>query len=681
MTLLCSALRALALLTAATAATLAATHPGAHAAESAPSAILPAAGDDFYGHVNGAWQAAAVIPADHTSWGVTAQMSEENYRRMAELYTAAARSGDAAARRVGLFYSAQLDQAALEARGLRPLAPRLAQIAALDSKRALAAFLGASLRNDADPLTQGLIDSENLFGLWVGPGTDDNRHYAAHLLQGGLGLPEARSYLSDDAEAQALRAQYRAHIAALLSLAAADTGTGAHNAEQEAQQILALETRIAGVHASRADSTDPAKAGQPWRRAAFPSRAPGLDWDAFFTAAGLSAQPTLSAWQPQAITGLAALVAQVPLEQWKTYLRFHAINSSARFLSQAYADQYFAFYDPLYLAPGQHFPRWIHAVNMTNTLVPGAGRLFTAHFLPPAAKARAQQMTAQLVAALGRRIAQLDWMTPATRAATRAKLAALQIGVGYPERWPDSHGLDIRAGDALGNVQRTAAFNTRQALGKLGKPVDRREWVLGAELFGINRMPLHNAITVPAFELQAPFFAASGDAAGNYGAIGAKIGRVILGMLDEKGSRYDGQGRPQPGWSAEEQARYQQAAAALVAQYGAYQPLPGITLNGRLTLAQNAANLGGLLAAYDAFHLAAPGSGTDADRRFFDSYALSLRVKDSEDALRGQALGSPLAPAPYRAAVVRNVDAWYRAYDVQAGQQLYLAPQARVRLW
>lgn len=644
----------------------------------AAAADTPRPGDDFYGYANNAWLAGTPLPANAGVWSVRAQLREDNLNTMAKMYRDAAANvpgTSAAAKRVGDYFVAQLDGAAIEAKGMAPIQPLLGRIAAIADISSLSHFLGTTLRIDVDPVNFAAYESDNLFGLWVGPALQGPARHMPYLLQGGIGLPQSAMY-----QEQATVDAYRQYIASTLEQA------GVADAQRKSVQVVELETSIAAAHASRKTSADLSRSGQVWRRADFDARAKGLDWNAFFDGAGMPRQDRVGAWQPDAIKGLSALVATAPLDAWKAYLSFHAIRQNARFLPKALADAYFAFFDPLILGPGQSRPLWEHAMAQTNTAMPGAGQLFVERRFSPKAKVKAQQIVDRIVTALDSRIARLAWMTPDTRKQARAKLGNMVISIGAPQQWIDSTGLEIRADDAFGNEQRAALFNYRYQVAKIGKPVDRKEWIPNGELFGINPMPLQNALTIPVTELQAPFFDPDASDADNYGAIGVRIARFLAQAVDQNGSQYDAQGRARTWWTQADRSALERAAAGLVAQYAGYVPLAGINLDGRRTLNDNIADQAGLLAAYDAFQMARaekhdPESEQLAARRFFMAYARSMRVKSSEQALRGQVLGSPQAPAPYRVAAVRNLDAWYAAFEVAPGQGLYLAPSDRARVW
>jgi putative endopeptidase len=645
------------------------------------AADVPAPGDDFFGFANSAWVASTVIPPGTASWGVRAQLRDDNLKEMATLFehaSSGAPGTSAAARRAGDFYMAQMNGPAIEAKGMAPIRPLLDRIAAIDSTRDLSHFLGTTLRNDADPVNFGGFDCEHVLCLWVAPSLHDPKHHMAYLLQGGLGLIGPEPYLGSDPASTALLDDYRRYIAGSLERA------GVADAQAKAGLVVELETRLARTHANREASLDLAKTDQVWRRADFAVKAAGMDWAAYFAGAGMPGQKSFGAWQPDAIKGISALVASVPLDTWKAYLSFHALNENARFLPLA--DSYFSFYDPIFLGPGQHSPLWDHAVNQTIASLPGAGQSFVERHLSARAKASAQAIVNNLVAAFDRRIGQLAWMTPRSRTQARGKLKAMVIGIGAPDKAPDNSGLDIRPDDPYGNMQRTSLFSYRQQLAKLGRPVDRKEWIVNAEVFGINPMPLQNAMTIPVTELQAPLFDPDANEADNYAGFGVRVGRFLAQAFDDKGSRFDAQGRVRNWWSQADREQFARAAAPVVAQYAGYAPFPDVHLNGQLSLTDNIADQAGLLAAYDAFQMARAArhdadSGQLAAQRFFASYARSMRAKSSDAALRGQAVGSPQAPAPYRVAAVRNLDAWYAAFGVAPGQALYLAPEARVRIW
>jgi predicted metalloendopeptidase len=641
-------------------------------------------GNDFFRFANGNWLKKAEIPADRSTWGTAAELSELTDKRTAELIKNAGKAAapGTEARKIGDYYASFLDEAAVEHRGSKPLEPGLKSIDAITDRTALARALGRTLRADVDVLNATNLHTDNLFGLWVAPDLDDPTQYSPFLLQGGLGMPDRDYYLNPSQKMADVRARYQAHIAAVLTLAHLP------GAEERAARIYALEHSMAEAHWSRAESEDVLKGNNHWAAKDFAQRAPGLDWGAFFAAAGLGRTSEFVVWQPSAVTGLAALTASVPLETWKDYLRFHLIDRNAPYLPKAFVDQHFAFHGRTLSGTPELQPRWTRAVQATNdALGEAVGKLYVARYFPPAEKARAEAMVQKLVAAMGARIDRLEWMAPETRAKAKAKLATLKVGVGYPDKWRDYSGLQVIRGDAFGNAQRAQLFNYHWNLGKLGRPVDRGEWVMNPQLVNAVNLPALNALNFPAAILQPPFFDPNRDPVMDYGATGAVIGHEISHSFDDQGALFDAQGRLKNWWTKVDFAHFQAAGQRLVAQFNAYHPFPDISVNGRQTLSENIADVAGLSVAYDAWRLTLNGKpapsegGFSGEQLFFLSFAQSWRQKIREAELRRRIVVDGHAPAEYRADTVRNIDAWYAAFSVKPGQRLYLAPGDRVRVW
>ena len=640
--------------------------------------VLP--GDDFFNYVNGDWLASNGIPPDRSSWGAGSALAEQTNARIIALLGDAENGTGVGAdvAKARDFYRAMLDDAAIEARGTAPLAPALARIDAIRDKKALTRVLGAGVRADVDPLNSTNFYTDKLFGLWVAQGLRTPSRNMAYLLQGGLGMPDRAYYLDEDTRMSKLRTAYQAHIAALFKLA------GISEPETRAARVFAFEKRLAQSHATREESADVLKANNLWQAREFAAKAPGMDWALFLRSAGLHGQRSFMVWHPHALAGAARLVANAPLETWKDYLRFHAINHHSAVLPRAFAEQRFEFYSRTLAGTPQMAARPKRALDAVNGAMPDAvGQLYVQRYFAPQDKARLEQMVGGIVAAFHRRIDQLDWMAPSTRKEAHAKLDTLHVGIGYPERWVSYDGLDVRRDDAYGNAVRAEQFQYAQQLSKLGKPVDRTQWAMSAQEVNAVNLPLQNAMNFPAAILQPPFFDTTASDAVNYGAIGAIIGHEISHSFDDAGAQFDARGRLRDWWTPADAAHFKSASAALVAQYGTYRPFPDLAINGQMTLSENLADLAGLAAAYDAYRATPAGQSADrdGDRQFFIGYAGSWRTKAREAALRRQILTDSHAPAQWRTATVRNLDAWYRAFDVQPGQQLYLAPQQRVRVW
>ena len=643
-----------------------------------------APGDDFYAFANGAWNKSTEIPPDRSSWGTGAVVSERTAKRTADLVAEAAKqtSPSADARKVGDFYASYMDEAAIEQRNLDPIKPALAAIAKISDAKALARAFGASLRADVDVLNATNLDTSNLFGLWVAQDLDDPSMYAPFLLQGGLQLPDRDYYLEAAPRMADIRDRYKAHVVSVLKLA------GLRDPERKAVRILELETKVARAHATREETEDVKKGNNHWSRADFAKRAPGLEWDAFFGAAQLEKPATFVVWQPKAVTAIAALVKSQPLDVWKDFLEFHALEQHAAFLPRAFGDEAFAFYAKTLSGTPQQRERWKRAVAHTdNALGEVVGKLYVEKYFPPSEKARAEQMVKNVVAAFGRRIDALAWMSPSTKAQAKAKLAALRVGVGYPDTWRDYSGLEVVRGDAYGNYERASLFDYRRNLAKLGQPVDRAEWVMNPQLVNAVNLPAMNALNVPAAILQPPDFDPTRPAAMDYGSAGAVIGHEICHSFDDTGALFDATGKLNNWWTDEDLAHFRASSAALVAQFDRYQPFPDSHVNGKLTSSENIADVAGLSAAYDAYRMSNGGKeapsaqGLTGDQQFFLSFAQAWRFKAREAAARQRLLTDVHAPAEYRGDTVRNVDAWYAAFGVTPAQKLFLAPAARVRVY
>jgi putative endopeptidase len=642
-------------------------------------------GDDFYMYANGNWIAHNEIPADRGAIGVFNILADLSDKRTSALIEEAAKSNSPAsseAGKIAALYNSYMDEAGIETTGLAPLRPHLDAIAAIHGKRDLARALGESLRADVDPLNNTNFHTANLFGLWVAPGFADYEHYSPYLLQGGLEMQDREYYLDGSDRMRDIRAKYQAHISTMLKLA------GFTDTDARAQRVFDLEHAIAEKHISLADNEDIHKATNTWMRADFPAKAPGLDWAEYFRAAGLDKQTSFIVWQPSAFTGESALVASATLDAWKDWLAYHVVEDYAGVLPKAFSDERFAFFGTVITGTPQQRPRWQRGVTLTSAILGDAvGRIYTQKYFPPEAKAAAQAMVSNIIAAFRKRIDALTWMDPKTKAEAQAKLTTLYVGIGYPEKWRDYSGYEVKKGDVFGNVWRAKLFDYRQGVSRLGKPADRHEWSMTPQTVNAVNLPLQNALNFPAAILQPPFFDARAPAAVNYGAIGTIIGHEISHTFDTEGSTFDDKGRVRNWWTDADLAHFNAATARLAAQYDAYMPFPDLHVNGKQTIGENIADVAGISASYDGYRASLAGKaassqdGFSGDQQFFIAFGQNWASKRREAALRQQVVTDPHAPAQYRAATVRNIDAWYAAFDVQPGQKLYLAPRDRVRIW
>ena len=642
-------------------------------------------GDDFDAYANGAWKQATEIPADRASLSTGFYVFEKAEKRLSDLVQGLDKTNPAAgsdARKIADYYAAWMDEAGIEARGLAPLQPKLDGIAAIADKAALSRWLGAGMRADTDPLNATNFYTENLFGLFVAQGLEDPSKNVGYLMQGGLGMPDREYYLAADKDMAANRAAYQKYIAAILKQA------GDADADKQAKAIFDLEMKIAKAHANVIDSQDIHKANNPWALADYAKNAPGIDWTAFFDAATLSGQQILFAWQPDAIKKLSALVAGEPLQAWKDYLRFHAINHSAGLLPKAYADLSFGFYGTQLNGTSKQRDRWKRAIGATDGALGDAiGQLYIKQYFPASSKAKVEDMVNNILATFREGVDKLEWMTPETKKTAKAKAETMLVGVGYPDSWRDYSSLEVKRDDPLGNALRAEEAEYRHQTGKLGKAPDKKEWWMTPQTVNAVQLPLQNAMNFPAAILEAPFFDAKADDAANYGSIGAVIGHEVSHGFDNLGSEFDAEGRLRNWWTKDDAAHFKAATDKLVAQYDAYEALPGLHLSGKQTLGENIADVAGLQAAYTAYHKSLGGKqapvidGLSGDERFFLAFAQAWRAKQRDAALRAQVIGDGHAPARWRALTVRNIDAWYQTFKVPEGAKLYLKPEERVKIW
>jgi putative endopeptidase len=642
-------------------------------------------GDNFYLHANGEWMNRTTIPADRVSVGSFSILADRSNKQVAAIIADAAKSNPAPntdLRRIADLYHSAMDESAIEQHGLSAIKPDLDRIAAIKTPRELAHALGLSLRSDTDALNNTNFHTPNLFGLWVAPGFGDPDHYAPYLMQGGLVLPSRDYYVDDSAHMKEVRASYTTHVAAMFKLAGFD------HPEDRAAHVLALEHSIAEHHISLADSENIKRANNLWQASDFSTKAPGLDWPEYFRAAGLSSQKSFYVWQPSAFIGESALVASIPVDTWKDYLALHVLEANAQTLPKPFADERFAFFGTTLTGATQQRPRDQRAVLVVNQVLGEAvGKLYAQRYFSPEAKAQAEALVANLLAAFHQRLEAITWMAPATKVEALRKLGTLKVSVGYADTWRTYVGLDIKPDDLAGNLNRAQLFEYHHSLSRIGQPVDRKEWVMTPQTVNAVNLPLDNGLNFPAAILQPPFFDPKAPSASNYGAIGSIMGHEISHTFDSEGAAFDSEGRVRDWWTKEDFAHFDAATAALAQQFDGYEPLPGLHVNGRQTLGEDIADLGGIAAAYDAFHTSLKGQpapevdGLTGDQQFFLAFGQNWESKSRDAALRQQILTDPHAPGQDRAETVRNVDAWYAAFDVKSGEKLYLTPEQRIRIW
>ncbi len=639
-------------------------------------------GDDFYQYANGGWLRTTAATAGEASYDTRAMLMEKTGQRVRDLIQDAATSHAArgsVAQKVGDYYAGFMNEGGIEARKLTPLADEMARISAIRNKSQLSAYLGTTLNTEVDGLT---ANADHIFGWWINQGFDDPDHNVVHLWQGGLGMPTRDDYIDPAPKMAELRERYKAHIAVMLKLA------GLAKTEARASRVLSLEVGIARAFAPDADAADVFKQNNPWKRPDFSVKAPGMDWNPYFQAAGLSQQSDFIVWQPSAVIGVSALVKSESNDAWKDYLRLHLLEHYASVLPRAVRTEHFAFYGSA-LSGEQRVPaREKLAIDATDgALGEAVGQLYTQKYFPPEAKAKAKAMAADLLTAYRAHISNVSWMSAETKKKALAKLAAFEIGIGYPDAWMDYSAFEVARGDAFGNWRRAEAFLRARNLAKLKQAVDPIEWPINPQTPGAVIMFSPNAEFFSAGILQPPYFDAEGDAASNYGSAGAGMAHEISHSFDELGNIYDAHGRLGDWWTTEDRAQYRSAAAKLVEQFNGYCPFADVCIKGKQVLTENIADLAGLLVAHDAYLLSLKGQpdvvigGLSGEQRFFLAYSQRWRKTQSDAALRRQIAADTHSPGRYRSNAVRNVDAWYKAYDIAPGDKLYLKPEDRVRIW
>jgi len=627
-----------------------------------------APGDDFYGYANGAWARNTPIPADKSNYGMFTVLDDLSKQRTQQILDQAKNDPTS---KIGNAYAAYLDLATVEARGLTPIQPWLAEIKAVNSQADYAKIVAKASRNGVD----------TPFGGFVGQDDKAPDTYIFTLAQSGLGMPDRDYYLQQTDEMNKTRQAYVAHLVKMFELA------GEPDGQRRAEAIMAFETEIAKVHWTRVDSRDAEKTYNKIKVADLATEAPGFDFATALRESGVNLDTILVA-QPSAVKAEAVLIARTPLAVLKDQLLVRSLDGYAEFLPEAIAQENFAFYGTTLNGTPEREERWKRAVTFVKgSLGEEVGKAYVARYFPPETKAAADELVRNVLAAMGRRIDGLTWMSDEAKARAHAKLAAFKPKIGYPDRWRDYSGLEIKRDDLFGNAMRSNQFDHEYQVGKLGKPIYTWEWFMTP--MEINAYANFGMVEVvfPAAILQPPFFDPHADPAVNYGGIGAVIGHEISHHFDDQGAKYDEQGRLSKWWTDEDVRRFSALTQQLVKQYDTYEPLPGQHVQGALTLGENIADLAGLTVAYDAYHASLNGQeapvidGTTGDQRFYLGWAQVWRRSYREANLRQRLLTDPHSPSEQRAAMVRNLDPWYAAFAIPPSAKLALPPQQRVRIW
>jgi predicted metalloendopeptidase len=632
--------------------------------------------DDLFRFVNGKWLETTEIPADRSNYGAFVALDDQaqaDVRAVVEeAANAPARAPGSDAQKIGDFYLSFMDVERANRLGLEPLAPELARIEALADRKALNGYFG----------TLQQLGIAHPIWLYIAQDEKNTTVYIPYVYQRGLTLPDRDYYLKSDEKFVAIRAKYLAYVTQVLGK------VGVADAAAAAQRIVALETRLAEAHWTRVQNRDAVATYNKYSIDAANKLTPGFDWSAFFAGAQVPPQDFVVT-QPSFFTALGAALTEIPVADWKVYLKFKLVNGYAPYLDADLVAVHFDLHGRTLKGIAENRPRWKRAIEaIDDTMGEIAGRLYVEKHFTPDAKKRMDELVANLLEAFHVSIDELDWMGPATKQEAQKKLAAFTVKIGYPSKWKDYSALTIRKDDLVGNMLRSAAVEHARAAGKLGRPVDRTEWLMTPQTVNAYYYPPMNEIVFPAAILHPPFFNVAADDATNYGAIGAVIGHEISHGFDDQGRKYDGQGNLRDWWTAEDGERFKQRAAKLTAQYSGYSPLEGMNVNGELTLGENIGDLSGLAVAYKAYQLSLHGQpapvidGFSGDQRFFMGWSQVWRRKYREEDLRSRLMTDPHSPSEYRCnGIVTNMNEFYRAFDLKPGDKLYRPPEERVEIW
>lgn len=634
--------------------------------------------DDFYYSINGKWLATTPIPADKSNYGAFSVLYEESQAALKQIIEEAAAKPNKAEgsveQKIGDFYAAYMDSTLTDQLGIAPLKGQLADIAKTASHADIAALMGKLL-------TDG---SGIPFGFYVNNDAKNSSQYGVYLYQSGLTLPDRDYYLKDDPKFVANREAMREYVRNLMSAA------GYPHADAAAANVANIELFIAQSQWSRVESRDANKAYNKMSLKELQQLMGGFDFDGFAKAAGLTGKTQdVIVRQPSYFEKLGAEFGKFPVSAWQDYLAFHLVDSYAGLLSQQFVDLHFDFHSKTLMGIQEQKPRWKRAVDGADQVIGElVGKEYVARHFQPEAKARMESMIKNLIKGFEVSIDELEWMTPETKKAAQEKLSKFTYKIGYPDKWKDYSNLEIKADDLVGNYQRYARFEYQDMLAKLGKPIDRSEWHMTPQTVNAYYNPVMNEIVFPAAILQPPFFNMEADDAVNYGGIGAVIGHEISHGFDDQGAKYDGDGNLRNWWTDKDREEFQKRGAQLSAQYSQFEALPGKFVNGDLTLGENIGDLGGLTVALRSYHLSLNGKeapvmdGLTGDQRFFVGWSQVWRRNYRDEELGRRLLTDPHSPSHYRAmGTPRNVEGFYKAFDLKPTDKMYLSEEDRVKIW
>jgi putative endopeptidase len=633
--------------------------------------------DDFYRYVDGKWLERTVIPADKSNYGSFGQLYDAAQVKLRQIIERTAakvnKTHGSNEQKLGDFYTSYMDEENAEKLGFMPLNGELLSISSINSRADVGvAFAHLNHIGVRTPLVWDVDNDEK-----------NSSQYVVAMRQSGLGLPDRDYYLEDTEKFNRIRSSYQTYITNLLNL------IGYADADKAAEHIMALETSIAKTQWTQVERRDPVKSYNKLTTAQMNDLMGGLNWSAYAKEAHLDQATEVVVRQPSYISSLAKTLETTPVTHFKDYLTFHLVNSFAQSLSKAFVDLHYDFFDRNLRGLQAPPPRWKKAVDATDVVVGEIlGKFYVEETFSPEAKTRMETMVKNLMKGYSKRIDGLEWMTDETKVAAQQKLSKFTYKIGYPDKWKDYSPLDIAADDLAGNGMRSAAFSNNEMANRLGKPIDKTLWHMTPQTINAYYNPVMNEIVFPAAILQPPFFNMAADDAVNYGGIGAVIGHELGHGFDDSGAQYDGDGNLRDWWSASDKAEFEKRSKQFVEQYNAFKPFDDASVNGQLTLGENIGDLGGMIVAFEAYHLSLDGKeapvidGFTGDQRFFFGWAQVWRRKYREQELRKRLMTDPHSPSEYRVnGIMWNMPEFYQTFGVKEGDKLYLKPEDRVKIW
>jgi endothelin-converting enzyme/putative endopeptidase len=633
--------------------------------------------DDFFRYVNGAWLETTEIPADRTNTGVVMDLRDKAREDVNAIIEDVASRTDlepgSDEQKVADLYNAFMNTERLEELGMTPLEDELARIDAIADRGELSAYFARA----------DLIGGGGPFSMYIWVDAKDATRYVTYMNQSGLGLPDRDYYFKEDERSVELRQAYVEHIEKMFELAGFD------DPAESAAMLMKLETELAQHHWTNVENRDAEKTYNKFATDELDELAGSVGWSAFLSEAGLASEKNVVIRQPSFLEGFDEILAATSLEDWKTFLRWNLLNSYANKLNAALDEQNFDFYGRTLYGQEEQRPRWKRAVDVVNASIGElVGKVYVKRHFPPEAKERMVELVSNLSAAYDGAIGGLEWMSPETKAAAKLKLGKFTSKIGYPDRWEDYSKLEIVPGDLVGNVMRANRFSFELFRERLGGPVQEWIWVLPPQTVNAGYIATQNEVIFPAGILQPPFFNMSADDAVNYGAIGAVIGHEMGHGFDDQGSKYDGDGNLNNWWTEQDREKFQQQTQTLVDQFGSFQVFDDLNVNGELTLGENIGDLTGLTIAYRAYKISLDGKeapildGMTGDQRFFVGYGQVWKYKATDEAMRNRVLTDPHSPPEFRVnGALPNVPEFYAAFDVEEGDEMYLSPEERVKIW